>query len=110
MVEYKKLDSVFHCLADPTRRDILARVAHRELSMNEIAQAYKRSMSLAAVSKHVQVLAEAKLVTKRRAGKQQLVALSPPALRDATKFLETFSAQWEARLDSLGKFVKSIKK
>jgi DNA-binding transcriptional ArsR family regulator len=106
MVESKNLDAIFRCLADHTRRDILRRVSERELSMNEIAQAYKRSMSLAAVSKHVGVLEKARLVHKRRVGKQQLVALSPPPLHDASKYLEWFRELWEKRLDSLEKYLQ----
>lgn len=110
MVENKGLDAVFHCLADPTRRDILRRVSSRELSMNEIAHSYARVMSLAAVSKHVRVLEDARLVRKRRVGKQQLVALSPPALKDASRYLEWFRALWEQRLDSLDAYLQGIKK
>ncbi len=61
MVEYtNKLDAVFGSLADPTRRDILRRVSHKELSVNEIAKLYEKHMSLAAVSKHIKVARKSK--------------------------------------------------
>lgn len=104
MVDYK-LDAVFASLSDPTRRDILKRVARRELSVSEIAKAYEREMSLAAVSKHVAVLERAKLVRKRRAGKQQFISLSPPALSVAEKYLEQYREIWERRLDRLEKYI-----
>jgi DNA-binding transcriptional ArsR family regulator len=63
MVEYGiDLNAVFHSLADPTRRDILRRVMRQELSINHVAHTYSKHMSLAAVSKHVQVLEGARLV------------------------------------------------
>lgn len=110
MVEQSRLSAVFGSLADPTRRDILRRVADRELSVNEVASAYARQMSLAAVSKHLRVLEEAGLVRKRKAGKQHLVALSPPALKDATHYLERYRELWEERLDSLDKYLQGVTK
>jgi DNA-binding transcriptional ArsR family regulator len=105
MVEYHaRLDSIFRSLADTTRRDILRRVAGRELSVGEIASSY--DISLAAVSKHLVVLENARLVTKRRDGKQQLVGLSPAALTDASKHLERYRDIWESRLDRLEKYLE----
>lgn len=110
MVEYKThLDAVFHSLADPTRRDILRRVMRSELSINEVAKSYARQMSLAAVSKHVRVLEEAKLVKKRRVGRQQFIAPSPPAIKEAAEYLERYRELWEKRLDSLDVFLKNKK-
>lgn len=110
MVEYKtSLDAIFSSLADPTRRDILYRVMRKELSINEVARAYKRHMTLAAVSKHVQVLESAQLVHKRRVGKQMFVAPSPPALKDAAKYLEHYKELWEKKLDRLEEYLKKQK-
>lgn len=99
-----KLDSIFGSLADTTRRDILRRVAGHELSVGEIASSY--DISLAAVSKHLIVLEQARLVTKRREGKLQIVQLSPPALTDASKHLERYRDIWESRLDRLERYLK----
>ena len=105
MVErYAQLDSVFGSLADMTRRDILRRVAGRELSVGEIAAAY--DISLAAVSKHLVVLENARLVTKRREGKLQIVGLSPAPLSDAAKHLQRYRDIWESRLDRLEKYLE----
>lgn len=110
MVEYTiDLDAVFHSLADPTRRDILRRVMHKELSVNDVARAYENNMSLAAVSKHVRVLENARLVQKHRVGKQQFIAPSPPALKDASEYLERYRRLWEERLDRLEVFIKNNK-
>ncbi|HTB48707.1 MAG TPA: metalloregulator ArsR/SmtB family transcription factor [Verrucomicrobiae bacterium] len=100
MVEYNlSLDSIFGSLADPTRRDILQRVATRELSVSEIAQPY--DLSLAAVSKHLTILERAELVVKRRRGKQHLVQLSPQALASANDYLDVYRQMWEERFNAL---------
>ncbi|MDB5161168.1 MAG: Transcriptional regulator, ArsR family [Candidatus Saccharibacteria bacterium] len=105
MVEYTlNLDSIFGSLADPTRRDILRRVAKDELSVSEIAQPY--DLTLAAVSKHLRVLERAKLVIKKRRGKEQMVQLAPRAFADADEYLEYYRQVWESRFDSLDKLLK----
>ncbi len=105
MVEYTlSLDSVFGSLADPTRRDILQRVAQKELSVNEIASPY--DLSLAAVSKHIKILEKAKLIIKRRQGKKHLVHLAPAAFKDAEGYLKFYTDGLVDRLDSLDSYLK----
>ncbi|HVO86569.1 MAG TPA: metalloregulator ArsR/SmtB family transcription factor [Candidatus Binatia bacterium] len=105
MVEYTfSLDSAFNALADPTRRDILRRVAGTELSVSEIAQEY--SLTFAAISKHLKVLEKARLILKRRRGKQQLVTLYPEALSSVDEYLEFYRHLWEGRLDALEIYLK----
>ena len=104
MVERNALDLVFGSLADTTRRDILRRVAGRELSVGEIASYY--DISLAAVSKHLIVMENARLVRKRREGKLQLVAFSPTALAGAAKDLQRYRDVWESSLDRLERYLK----
>ena len=104
----KELDTVFSSLSDPTRRDILMRIAKRSMSIGEIATSYK--LTFAAVAKHLTVLEHASLVKKTRQGKEQIVSLSPPALAKANSYLENYRALWEGRLDSLDTYLKSIKK
>jgi DNA-binding transcriptional ArsR family regulator len=100
MVEYTfPLDSIFGSLADPTRRDILQRVAAQELSVSEVALPY--DMSLAAISKHLKILEKARLIIKRRKGKEQLVTLAPQAFADASEYLESYRQYWEGRFDAL---------
>lgn len=104
MVEYNfSLDLIFGSLADPTRRDILQRVSQKQLSVNEIAYPYE--LSLAAVSKHLKILEKAKLIVKRRKGKQQLVSLSPYALKDAAEFMDYYKQFMEMRMDSLEEYL-----
>lgn len=97
------LDSIFGSLADPTRRDILQRLVHKELTVGEIAAPY--DLTLAAVSKHLKILEKARLIMKRRQGKQQYVSLSPPAFANATSYLDWYRGLWEQRFDALEEYL-----
>ncbi|MDB4939928.1 MAG: Transcriptional regulator, ArsR family [Candidatus Doudnabacteria bacterium] len=109
MVEQtNELDSIFGSLSDPTRRDILKQVSKKSLSVSEIAIHYQ--LTFAAVAKHLDVLHRAKLISKNRRGKEQIVSISPDTLATASHYLETYKQLWENRLDSLDKYLKSINK
>ena len=110
MVEYaptaddlNPLDAVFGSLADPIRRDILKRVSGRELSVSEVAEPY--AISLAAVSKHLKVLERARLIVKRRQGKQQFVQVAPDPLLDAADYLDFYKTLAAERFDALGRLL-----
>lgn len=94
-----QLDTIFHCLSDPTRRDILHRVRQHELSVSELVKNY--DVSFAAISKHLSVLEKAKLIKKRREGKKYMVALAPEALKEADNYLEQYRLLWQSRYDKL---------
>jgi DNA-binding transcriptional ArsR family regulator len=107
MVEHShELDSVFGSLSDPTRRDILKRVSKKSMSIGEIATHYP--LTFAAIAKHLDVLQRAKLISKSRRGKEQIVSISPNAFAAATKYLEMYKQRWENRLDSLDTYLRSI--
>jgi DNA-binding transcriptional ArsR family regulator len=104
MVEYTlNLDSIFSSLSDPTRRDILRRVSEQQLSVGAIARPY--DLTFAAVSKHLKVLETAKLIIKRRQGKEQIVSLAPQALADAAEYLDWYRQFMEVRYDSLANYL-----
>ena len=94
-----QLNTVFHSLSDPTRRDILRRVTDREISVGELAGLYE--MSLAAVSKHLKVLERAQLIRRRKEGRSYLVSLEPKTLRHADAYLEQYRSMWESRYEKL---------
>lgn len=105
MVEYTlQLDSIFHSLSDSIRRDMLRRVAKTELSVGELAQKY--DVSFAAISKHLKVLQEARLIRKRKEGKKYMVALAPETLKDAEDYLEQYRLMWQSRHDKLDLLLK----
>ena len=93
----QRADRLFHALADSTRRDILMRSLRGENSVSTLASYYP--MSFAAVQKHVAVLEKAKLVTKERRGREQMVRGDVVAVHYAFELLEQFEAVWRSRLD-----------
>jgi len=98
-------DNLFRALADATRRDILARVAEKDLSISSLAKPY--TMSFAAIAKHVSVLELAKLITKRRVGKEQIISAAPRTINQATKYLEVYEKTWNGRFDALENLLKN---
>ncbi len=107
MVEYSvDLDLIFGSLAHPIRRDILRRGATEELSVGEIARSY--NVTLAAISKHLKILEKAKLIIKRKKGKEHLIQLSPPAIKDAAKYLQDYEKLWNDRFDALEKYLATL--
>jgi DNA-binding transcriptional ArsR family regulator len=109
MVEHTlSLDYVFNSLADATRRDILRRVAKKELSVGEIAAPYR--LTFAAISKHLKVLEKAHLIVKHRRGKEQIVQLRPQAFKNAEEYLEWYKTVWNSRFDRLDALLKEQKR
>jgi DNA-binding transcriptional ArsR family regulator len=104
----EELNDLFGALSDPTRRDILTRVATNDMSVGEIAGNYE--LTFAAIAKHIGVLERASLVTKRRNGKEQIVTIAPNALLSAQSYIETYTKLWETRLDSLDTYLQSVTK
>jgi DNA-binding transcriptional ArsR family regulator len=95
-----QLDRLFRALADRTRRDIIARVlAGEEASVSDLAARY--AMSFAAVQKHVAVLAEAGLVTKRPRGRERMVRGNPKELARARALLTELELRWTSRFSQL---------
>jgi DNA-binding transcriptional ArsR family regulator len=90
-------DRRFRALADPTRRDILARTLEREHSVGELAERYP--MSFAAVQKHVAVLEAASLVTKRARHRHRFVRGNPDAVRSVAEALDELERAWNGRLE-----------
>jgi DNA-binding transcriptional ArsR family regulator len=89
-------DQIFAALADPTRRDIVTRVLRDEASVSALARHY--DMSFAAVQKHIAVLERARLVTKRRRGREQLVTGDVSTIRAAERLLGQFEEIWRGRI------------
>ncbi len=107
MVEcMSRTDYIFDALAHGVRRDIVRRVAKRELSISELAKPY--AMSFAGVAKHIDKLSLAGLVRKRREGKQYLISLEPRALRIAQKELEKYAKVWDDRFSALDELLNTI--
>ena len=104
MVEhYRSLDELFHALAHDARRDMLARLAGAPLTVGELAEPL--SMSLAAASKHVQVLERVGLVRRTVEGRPHICALEPRPLASALAWLRFYEPFWNERLDAFERVV-----
>ncbi|HSS35792.1 MAG TPA: metalloregulator ArsR/SmtB family transcription factor [Patescibacteria group bacterium] len=103
-----QLSVVFGALADPTRRAILARLASGEANVKELAAPF--SMSQPAVSRHLQVLEQAGLISRTRRATARLSHLEAEPLRDASEWLASYREYWDEsyeRLDALLAAVQS---
>jgi len=93
------LGEIFEVLADPTRRAILERLSRGEARVTELAEPFP--MSLNAVSKHIRVLEHARMVKRRRAGRDHFLSLNPEPLDTAGKWIDTQRSVWMSRLQAL---------
>ncbi len=93
------VDLVFRALSSGPRRDILRRTAVQPCTVTQLSAYF--DMSLAAVSKHVGVLAKAGLISLTREGRLQWCRLQPEALRPARASIDEMYAFWDSRLDAL---------
>jgi DNA-binding transcriptional ArsR family regulator len=100
------VDSLFHALADTTRRDIVRRCLEGEASVSRLADHYP--MSFAAVQKHVAVLERSGLVVKERRGREQVVHASPEAIGRAREALEELEAQWRGRVERMSELLAAV--
>ena len=83
-----RLDALFASLSDQTRRAILLMLLEGDLTVKEIAKPFE--MSLAAVSKHIQILAKAGLLTQHKSGREKWCRLDTNALKPAAFWLESY--------------------
>lgn len=102
------LSQTFAALADPTRRAILAQLAHGDANVSDLAQPFMDDMSLPAVTKHLKVLERAGLVRKTRAAQWRTCSLNPRPLKDATDWIEAYRRMWEESLDRLGDYLHEL--
>jgi DNA-binding transcriptional ArsR family regulator len=100
------LDRVFAALADPTRRDIVARLAVGDATVNELAAPY--DMSLQAVSKHLKVLEDARVVTRSRDAQRRPVHLEAKVFDLMTTWIERYRRQAEERYQRLDALLERL--
>ncbi|MFC7391440.1 ArsR/SmtB family transcription factor [Scopulibacillus cellulosilyticus] len=96
---------VYQAIADPTRRQLLRLLAERELPITEISSYFP--ISRTAVSKHLHVLSEAKLVSGRKAGREKLYKLNPEPLKELKQWLSFFEQFWDNKLSRLKHYVEN---
>ena len=103
VLESERVNRVFRALADVTRRDIVTRTLEGEHSVSALARHYR--ISFAAVQKHVAVLEEAGLVTKRRRGREQLVSGDVDTVRRAARLLDDLEGVWRSRTERMSEIL-----
>jgi DNA-binding transcriptional ArsR family regulator/uncharacterized protein YndB with AHSA1/START domain len=99
MVKYSTLDRAFSALSDPTRREILQRLASGPATVSELAHPF--DISLPGLLKHVRILEDAQLVITEKQGRTRRCRLGPEQLDDAAQWIATYRRRWEGRLDRL---------
>ena len=101
-----QLSLVFSALADPTRRDMVTRLAVADATVNELAEPY--DVTLQAVSKHLKVLEDAGLVTRTREAQRRPVHLEAEVFDLMTKWIERYRRQAEERFRRLDTVLASM--
>jgi DNA-binding transcriptional ArsR family regulator len=99
-----RLDTVFSALADPTRRAILAMLLEDDMAVTDVAEPFQ--MSLAAISKHLGILADAGLISREKRGRVIWCKLEPDAMRTATVWMQGFGQFEPIDLDAFERFLE----
>jgi DNA-binding transcriptional ArsR family regulator len=99
----RRLDDIFRALAHPVRREILSRIGSGERTISALAEPF--DMTLEAVSQHVRVLERARLLQRKRQGREHRCRVNPAPLRDAGAVLVKLGGFWEGQLASLDRWL-----
>lgn len=99
------LDTIFAALADPTRRAILAMLLEDDMAVTDVAEPF--AISLAAISKHLAVLAEAGLISQERHGRVKWCKLEPDAMRAASVWMQGFGQFDPVDFDAFERFLET---
>jgi len=99
--------SIFRAIADPTRRAILDRLRRGPAPVNELAAAF--SQSRPAISKHLRILREARVVAEQRIGRARLYRLEPEQLREIADWILPYRTFWQHSLGNLKTYLENEK-
>ena len=97
------VNNIFAALADSTRRDILVMLLEDDMAVTDIAEPFQ--MSLAAVSKHINILSRAGLISQEKRGRVKWCKLEPDALRNASIWMQSFGQFEAVDLDAFERFL-----
>ena len=95
---------VFRAIADPTRRAILDRLRAGPAPVNDLAAAFEQSRP--AISKHLRVLREARLVSEQRSGRERVYRLHPMPLQTIVGWVEGYRSFWQTSLNDLKRYLE----
>ena len=99
-----KLDAMFSAIADPTRRAILTMLLEDDMAVTDVAAPF--DISLAGISKHLGILAEAGLISREKRGRVIWCKLEPDALRAGTVWMQGFGQFDPVDLDAFERFLE----
>ncbi|HEY0588782.1 MAG TPA: metalloregulator ArsR/SmtB family transcription factor [Pseudoduganella sp.] len=102
------LSQTFSALADPTRRAMLARLSQGEANVTDLAEPFLGEMSLPAITKHLQVLEKAGLITKTRRAQWRSCRINGDGLKNAADWMEQYRMFWEESFDRLDAYLKTV--
>jgi DNA-binding transcriptional ArsR family regulator len=102
-----RLSLTLAALSDPTRRAILSRLARGQASVNELAEPFRVSQQ--AVSKHLAYLQRARLIHKRREGRQHFCTLNPGPFDEVVNWLENSRRFWKESFERLDSVLEEMK-
>jgi DNA-binding transcriptional ArsR family regulator len=97
--------SVFRAIADPTRRAILDRLRAGPAPVNELASAFEQSRP--AISKHLRILREARIVSEQRQGRERLYRLEPTELQEISEWILPYRRFWQVSLGNLKSYLEN---
>jgi DNA-binding transcriptional ArsR family regulator len=98
---------VFQAIADPTRRAIIALTALEAMTPNALAEQF--NVSRQAVSKHLRILTECRILRQEQAGREIRYHLNAGQMKEVADFIEPFRQMWETRFNQLDKVLASQK-
>lgn len=93
------LQPAFRALADPTRRNILLMLGHKDMTVSEVAGQF--DMTRAAVKKHLKILEDGALIRSEPRGRARIHHLNPDAIRPVFDWLKMFDRFWDTKLETL---------
>jgi len=97
---------VFQAIADPTRREIINLIAHKNLNLNSVAENF--DISRPAISKHIKILTECGLIEIHQQGRERYCEAKLAKLNEISDWVEQYKEFWNNKLDALEKYLFEI--
>jgi DNA-binding transcriptional ArsR family regulator len=104
-----RITAIFAALADPTRRRIVQRLSEQgETRVTGLAKPFR--ISLPAISRHIRVLEKARLIERRRSGREHFIRRRAEGLEDARKWIMQYAQAWDGAFDALDRALEDAKR
>lgn len=103
-----RLNTTFAALSDPTRRAMIERLSYGPASVHGLTDRFRLSQQM--ISKHIAYLVRARIVIKRKCGRESVCTLRPEAIKTVSDWAISYRRFWEERFDKLDLVVNQMKK